>query len=147
MCAYLLWSVSYQHNYFSLSFRLCFCFEVWLLAKFQWRFFWLLRKTLQKHRCWWKSPNIHFPLLIVVAFKFNNIFWPNAIHLSFHIIVSQLGFPLADAKWFVFKLKPTAASPPTILHLPLILCPKSSIQALAHPSMHLITVTLNLSLL
>lgn len=43
-------------------------------------------------------------------------------------------------KLFFFHLS-AAGGKVTTLYLPLILCPKSSILALAHPSMHLITLT------
>lgn len=60
--------------------------------------------------------------------------------------VSQFGVSVMGVELFFFHLSPSG-SKVTTLHLPLILCPKSSILALAHPSMHLITLARNLSLL
>lgn len=41
-------SASYQRNYLALIFRLCFCFEVWLLAKILWHFTVAAGKTSPK---------------------------------------------------------------------------------------------------
>lgn len=41
-------SASYQHNYIALIFRLCLCFEVWLLAKILWHFTVAAGKTSPK---------------------------------------------------------------------------------------------------
>lgn len=89
------------------------------------------------------SLNIHVLLLSPTKCSVFTVTYP-----SVHIIISQFGFLLADGKWFFSWLKiPRGKVPLTTLHLPLILCPKSLIFALAHPSKHLISLNLNLSLL